>query len=68
MFDQFNSRQHQAIIIDTLESEIDMEYMRKSGVILDHFPVHMPERDYIYPSWMEYRWRLAFGMIYRGFL
>ena len=45
-----------------------MDYMRKSGVILDHFPVHMPERDMIYPSWMEYRWRLAFGMIYKGFL
>ena len=22
----------------------------------------------IYPSWLEYRWRLSFGMIYRGFL
>ena len=42
--------------------------MMKSHVILDHFPVHMPERDMIYPSWLEYRWRLSFGMIYRGFL
>ena len=68
MFDQFNSRQHQAIIVETLQSEMDMEYMVKSGVILDHFPVHMPERDLIIPSWNEYRWRLAFGMIYRGFI
>lgn len=45
-----------------------MEYMRKSGVILDHFPVHMPERDLIYPSWLNYRWRLSFGMIFTGFL
>ena len=45
-----------------------MDYMKKSGVILDSFPVHMPERDLIYDSWMDYRWRLAFGMIYKGFL
>ena len=45
-----------------------MDYMRKSGVILDHFPVHMPERELIINSWNEYRWRLAFGMIFKGFL
>ena len=45
-----------------------MDYMRKSGVILDHFPVHMPERELITKSWNEYRWRLAFGMIFKGFL
>ena len=68
MFDQFNSRQHQAIIWQTLEDEIDMDYMRKSGVIIDHFPVHMPERKLIYASWVEYRWRLATGMLFKGFL
>ena len=54
--------------MNTLEQELDLDYMRKSGVILDHFPVHMPERDLVYTSWMEYRWRLSFGMIFQGFL
>ena len=55
-------------MIETLEQEIDMDYMMKSHVILDHFPVHMPERNLIISSWNNYRWRLSFGMIYRGFL
>ena len=42
--------------------------MVKSGVILEHFPVHMPERDHIIPSWLNYRWRLSYGMITHGFL
>ena len=54
--------------METLESEIDMDYMRKSGVITHHFPVHMPERGLIYNSWLEYRWRLAAGMLFKGFL
>lgn len=45
-----------------------MDYMQKSHVILDHFPVHMPERELIVASWNNYRWRLAVGMIFRGFL
>ena len=45
-----------------------MDYMRKSGVILDHFPVHMPERAKITESWKEYRLRLSWGMLTSGFL
>ena len=33
MFDQFNSRQHQAIVTQTIKSEIDIDYLVKSGVI-----------------------------------
>ncbi len=54
--------------METLNSNLDMEYLRKSGVLLDHFPVHMPERSLIYESWLEYRWRLSWGMLYKGFL
>ena len=54
--------------METLENEIDMEYMRKSGVITHHFPVHMPERLLIEKSWTDYRWRLAAGMLFKGFL
>ena len=68
MFDQFNSRQHQAIILETLENELNLDYLSKSGVITDHFPVHLPERDMIEKSWNEYRWRLSFGMVTTGFL
>ena len=42
---------------------MDIEYLQKSGVILKHFPVHMPERELIYSSWLDYRWRLSGGMI-----
>jgi len=45
-----------------------MDYLRKSGVILDHFPVHMPERHLIRKSWNEYKWRLSWGMVTSGFL
>lgn len=68
MFDQFNSRQHQVIIRESLEQELDMDYMMKSGVISDHFPVHIEQRDLILKSWFEYRWRLSSGMIFTGFL
>ena len=40
----------------------------KSGVIKQHFPVHMPERSLIYKSWVEYKWRLSKGMLLTGFL
>lgn len=68
MFDQFNARQIQTIILATLETEMDIEYLQKSGVILHHFPVHMPERELIYPSWLDYRWRLSAGMISGSFV
>ena len=68
MYDQFNSRQHISIVLETLNQELDMDYMRKSGVIVDHFPVHMPERELIEVSWNEYRWRLSAGMIFTGFM
>lgn len=65
-FDQFNAMQHQKIVMDTLKQNIDMDYMMKSGVIQQHFPLHMPERTLITKSWEEYRWGLAWGMIYSG--
>ena len=40
-----------------------MDYMTKSGVIIDQFPIHLPEREHIEKSWNEYRWRLSWGMI-----
>ena len=40
----------------------------KRNVILEHFPVHMPERNQIYRSWMDYRYRLVSGMLTSRFL
>ena len=40
MFDQFNARQIQTIILETLQQEMDVEYLVKGKVILDHFPLH----------------------------
>ena len=42
--------------------------MSKSGVIKEHFPVHMHERRLIYDSWMVYRFRLLSGMLTSRFL
>ena len=48
---------------------MDLDYLKKSGVILDHFPIHMEDRHLVYASWLEYRWRLSSGMLVgAGFL
>ena len=48
---------------------MDLDYLKKSGVILDHFPIHMEDRHLVYTSWLEYRWRLSSGMLVgAGFL
>ena len=54
--------------MQTLEEEIDLGYLQKSGVIKEHWPVHMPERSHILESWSAYRWRLSRGMLLTGFL
>ena len=54
--------------METLEQEVDMDYMRKSGVILEHFPVHMPERTKIEESWNTYGLKLSYGMLTKGFI
>ena len=41
--------------------------MKSSGVIIDEFPVHFTEREYIYKSWLHYRWRLIKGMVFQGY-
>ena len=40
----------------------------ESGVIVEHFPVHMPERRHITVAWFDYKYRLVFGMITSKFL
>ena len=68
LFDQFNSRQVQFIVTETLRNEIDFEFLKKSNVILQHFPVHMPLRKQIYVSWLDYRFRLSLGMLSARFM
>ena len=68
MFDQFNARQHQAIITEMLTSELDIDYLVKSGVITDHFFIHLENRSFIYDSWIEYRWRLSIGFLTQNYL
>ena len=68
LFCQFNSRQQQHIVTETLQKEIDFEYLMESGVIVDHFAVHMPERRQIYAGWLDYRYRLVLGMLTGNFL
>ena len=49
-------------MLNTLEQEMDIDYLIKSGVILNHFTLHTEDRHFIYSSWLEYRWRLSWGM------
>jgi len=57
----------QTIILKTLEEHMDIDYMVKSRVIVDHFPMHHPDRHVIMESWMKYRLKLAMGFIFTGF-
>ena len=45
-----------------------MVYFCKTGVILDHFPVHLPQRNLINDSWRKYRLKLLCGMFTNHFL
>lgn len=65
MFWQFNSRQHHFIVMETLRRELDFGFLMNAGIVLDHFPLHAPERNRIYQSWNEYKNRLAIGMIFK---
>lgn len=67
IFEQFNSRQHHYIVSETLQRELDFEFLSTSKIIIDHFPLHYSERKRIQPSWMEYRCRLSCGMIAQGY-
>lgn len=62
-FDQFNSRQIQAIVQKTLHEELDLDYLHKAGAVSDHFNVHTAERDRIAISWKEHRFKLMWGML-----
>ena len=63
MFEQFNARQIQSIIIGTLENHMDLGYMMKSKVIMDHFPMHNSNRFVVRESWIKYRFKLVLGFI-----
>ena len=65
MFQQFNSRQIHSIITRTLDDHMDLGYMMKSKVVLNHFPMHTNDgaRKTVFESWMKYRFHLALGMI-----
>ena len=51
----------------TFEMEFDIDYLTKSNVILDHFPTHTEDRDYIIKSWRKYGWYLTFTIFMSNF-
>jgi len=67
-FEQFNARQHQSILMQTMETEFDMDYLIKSKVIIDNFPVHDKDRHTIIDSFHDYKYPLIWGFVFRGFL
>ena len=46
---------------------MDLDYMMKSHVISDHFPMHTKDRLEINKSWHKNKGWLTFGMIFTGF-
>ena len=67
LFENFNSRQTQFIIKKAFEMEFDIDYLTQSGVIIEHFPCHTEERDYIVKSWEKYGWKLTFSVFLPSF-
>jgi hypothetical protein len=67
MFEQFNARQVHYIIGQHLEEHMDIDYLMKSHVIKDHFPMHHKDREVVAASWHKYKFRLAAGFIFTGF-
>ena len=51
-----------------MQKELDFDYLMESNVIVEHFPVHMPERRQIIAAWLDYKYRLVIGMITSNFL
>jgi len=41
---------------------MDIDYLVKSNVILDHFPIHNEDRHKLLGSWKNHRMALSFGM------
>ena len=54
-------------MMKTFETEFDIEYLIKSGVIIEHFPCHKEERENIIKSWKKFGVRLSFSMVLGNF-
>ena len=68
LFYRFNSRQHQYIVTQLLRRELDIDRLMANKVLLEHFPLHSPERLNIIVSWKEYRLRLWRGFVLGNFM
>lgn len=67
MFEQFNARQIHSIILNYMREHVDIDYLTKRHVILDHFPMHHKDRETVTESWDKYKVRLTKGFIFTGF-
>ena len=69
LFEQFDNRQTQSIIMQTFNMQFDLGYLVKSKVVIDHFPVHSreEERKKINESWDNYGTRLSLGFLTGNF-
>jgi len=45
LFEQFDNRQTQSIILQTFNMQFDSGYLVKSKVIKEHFPIHSREEE-----------------------
>ena len=69
LFEQFDNRQTQSIVLQTFGMHFDLGYLVKSKVVKMHFPVHSreSERNKIIASWRQYGKRLAWGFMSGNF-
>lgn len=63
LFEQYNSRQAQFIIMETFNRTMDIDYLMKAKIIEEHYPLHTNERERIRDSWKKYSLKLMIGFV-----
>lgn len=67
----FDSRERIETILLILEQEIDFEYYKQQGVILDHFPLHKRTQQNFLDEFKVMKtkliYRFVFGNFYKNF-
>lgn len=50
-------------MMETFKRTMDIDYLIKARIIVDHYPLHTAAREYIQVSWSKYYFRLMTGFI-----
>jgi len=64
MFENFQATERHLIMMNIFQQEIDINYYKQTGIILDHFPAHTEDKKQIDGSFKRYRWPLIRGFLF----